>query len=66
MSGTWILDSNLKRDSGFLKMNLLGSKPRIPDCTGKHFPDSGINKHHGIVPLHQEMGKAFQCKKHCI
>ena len=36
VSGTWILDSNLKRDSRFLKLNLYGS--RIPDCTGKNCP----------------------------
>ena len=42
VSRTWILDSNLKWDSGFLELYSGLPKPRIPDSTSKSFPDSGI------------------------
>ena len=44
---TWILDSNLQWDSGFLELQI--PKPRIPDSLlSKIFPASGIR-----IPLHR-------------
>ena len=44
LSGTWILDSNRLRDSGFFELYFGFQSPGLQDSTKKISPDSGFHK----------------------
>ena len=44
LSGTWILDSNRLRDSGFFELYFGFQSPGLQDSTNKISPDSGFHK----------------------